>query len=266
MNILKITGAYLKRFFQLWFIWFWFVALDAIGLIFDTFVPTVSPPRWLYWFIPAIGFVIANIKLFYDNEIEKDTLINKIRGYEAYEANIKLEAINPIFSHSQGSRQSPFPDVPRSPGGFNQQGLPDWGSLSVRIRFVNIGHESGKPIVEINESKVELPSLFKNHYNVTFYEPSKIDGREEQSHDLYFDVPIRENDPTAFALALKDLVKSNKRYRIAIRYWTRRIDGESEPRHLWIEGDFTYFYQEIMEYWDGFGFKELASIAGGDSS
>jgi len=42
--------------------------LDALGLVVDTFVPDFSPPRWLYAAIPAIGFVIANVKLILDYE------------------------------------------------------------------------------------------------------------------------------------------------------------------------------------------------------
>jgi hypothetical protein len=53
---------------ELWVIGFWIFALDALGLVIDTFVPSFSPPRWVYWAIPAIGFLVANVKLFSDQE------------------------------------------------------------------------------------------------------------------------------------------------------------------------------------------------------
>jgi len=82
MQIVKLVFKYISKFFQLWLIWFWFFVLDFLGLIIDTFVPSFSPPQWLYLIIPAIGFVIANIKMFYNHEQEKAQLTKHIKELE----------------------------------------------------------------------------------------------------------------------------------------------------------------------------------------
>jgi hypothetical protein len=75
--------TYLVRFIKLWIVWFWFFALDGLGLIVDTLAPSFSPPRWLYWLIPVIGIIAANVKLFSEVEGEKRNLQNRIAELEA---------------------------------------------------------------------------------------------------------------------------------------------------------------------------------------
>lgn len=67
-QIASILVRYLIRLVRLWLFWCWFVALDALGLVVDTFFPDCSPPRWIYWTIPILGFLLANVKLFADQE------------------------------------------------------------------------------------------------------------------------------------------------------------------------------------------------------
>lgn len=80
MRVVRVSTKYLVRLLKLWIIWFWFLALDGLGLIVDTFIPGFSPPRWLYWVIPAVGFLVANVKLFAEMESEMQTLQNRITG------------------------------------------------------------------------------------------------------------------------------------------------------------------------------------------
>ena len=108
-KIASVTTRYLLRFLQLWLFWFWFVALDAVGLIVDTFVPGFSPPRWVYWAIPGIGFVVANVKLFSDQEshitqlaASKADALNAVtqeiemnRASAAYNAQVRGKANSP---------------------------------------------------------------------------------------------------------------------------------------------------------------------------
>ncbi len=79
LRIGKFLPRYLVRMLELWVIWFWFFALAALGLVIDTFVPAFSPPRWVYWaLIPGIGFLVANVRLFAECEVEKRLLQNRI--------------------------------------------------------------------------------------------------------------------------------------------------------------------------------------------
>jgi hypothetical protein len=83
MKVIDVLIRYLVRFLGLWIIWFWFFALDGLGLVIDTFVPAFSPPRWLYWAIPAIGFLIANVKLFAEVESKEQQLQSRIAELES---------------------------------------------------------------------------------------------------------------------------------------------------------------------------------------
>jgi hypothetical protein len=60
--------------------------------------------------------------------------------------------------------------------------------------------------------------------------------------------PAAYDHRRAFAQAVKALIESNARYKIVIRYWTKGVEGKSEPRELPIEGSFQGFYQKVLEY------------------
>jgi hypothetical protein len=77
METLRIIRDYLIRLLKLWIYWFWFFALDLLGLIINTLFPRFTPPQWLYILIGVTGFMVANIKLYYDREKEIDELINQ---------------------------------------------------------------------------------------------------------------------------------------------------------------------------------------------
>lgn len=84
MDNLKIIRGYLIRLLKLWIYWFWFFALDLLGLIINTIFPKFSPPQWLYILIGVTGFMVANIKLYYDREKEIDELINQSENFSKH--------------------------------------------------------------------------------------------------------------------------------------------------------------------------------------
>jgi hypothetical protein len=216
----------------------------------------------LYWVIPVIGFVVANIKLFGELESEKTGLQKQIDEFEDTSARILLEVTETEFSHSYGSRRSPFRGIQSNPRGFDKQGIPDWGVFWARLRISNIGYDSGTLVVKIDETNTKLPVFFdQQSFHLEFYAPANLAGRTEHTEDLYYDVLFAEKEPQTFAQSLKYLVKSNGRYKIVLRYLTKRIDGNSETQELIIEGDFRYLHQKITEYWRGFYHNELADLA-----
>ena len=83
-GIIKYLPKYFAKILEVWIVWVWFFALDALGLVVDTFVPTFSPPRWLYAVIPGIGFAIANVKLLLDSE-------RRLEAYEYQAPEYELE-------------------------------------------------------------------------------------------------------------------------------------------------------------------------------
>jgi len=82
MRIIQILKGYSVRLLKLWIIWFWFFALDALGLVVDTFIPDFSPPRWLYWAVAVLGFLTANVRMFAESESEKYLLRERIAQLE----------------------------------------------------------------------------------------------------------------------------------------------------------------------------------------
>jgi hypothetical protein len=133
----------------------------------------------------------------------------------------------------------------------------------MQIRIANLGDEPGNLKWEFDKASTRLPSLFDLEQAVVGpYLTERVKGRGEAFNDIFFDIPFTEKDPEAFCLALRSIVESGERYRAVVRYWTRRIDGESRIRRkLCIKGNFHGFYEEVLRRWEDFGFKHLADLA-----
>jgi hypothetical protein len=69
-------------------------------------------------------------------------------------------------------------------------------------------------------------------------------------------VRIVERNPHSFARALGTL----DTYSVVMNYRTKRIDGESSPREMIIQGDFQDFRQKIVEHWE-WRYTNLAQLA-----
>jgi hypothetical protein len=180
-----------------------------------------------------------------------------------YRADIWLEAVDYGFSHSVGSRRSRFRGIRNSPYGFNDQGLPDWGTLWANVKFKNHGREEGAPYCELDKGKTRLPTLFdSDSICIEFYPPLSVAGRTSTGASPFFlDVLFTERDPRSFAEALKHLVESGERYQVVVRYRTIRVDGESDTRELLLDGDFRDLHRSVVEHWDNYGFRSLADLA-----
>ncbi len=158
-------------------------------------------------------------------------------------------------------QRNPFAGVIANSFGFNDHGLPCWVTLYAQIKIANIGIEQGVFSWEIVRSKTKFPTLFDmNDIHYDFRPILNIPKRESRNEDLFVDMQFTVHDPCLFAQQLKKLSKSKKRYRVVIRYFTRRVDGDTKPRELKIEGDFVDFCEEITNYWHQSGFDELADI------
>lgn len=90
-GIIKYLPKYLVKILEVWIVWVWFVILDTLGLIVDTFVPTFSPPRWLYWTIAGAGFIVANAKLLLDYEERLEAYEYQAPEYEVQIVNVSTD-------------------------------------------------------------------------------------------------------------------------------------------------------------------------------
>jgi len=62
---MKIAKRYTQRLWQVWRFWSLPTVLGVVSLIFG---PGFSVPRWAGWIILGIGFLLANIKIFAEQE------------------------------------------------------------------------------------------------------------------------------------------------------------------------------------------------------
>ena len=203
------------------------------------------------------SFILANFLVY-----------RQLASQIAYRADIRLDVAYHNFGHSLGSRRSPFREVRKSPGGFNEQGLPDWATLHADIRIRNIGYETGNLDCGLDKAKTNLPSFFDlERVEHVFDAPSSIPGRTKNRASLFLDILFSTEDPRAFAQCLgnlikpKRLIKRTRKYQVVLRYRTRCVDGESKTRRLYIRGDFQSFYQSVLEYWDKRGYDDLVALA-----
>ncbi len=101
---------------------------------------------------------------------------------------------------------------------------------------------------ELDRVKTNLPLLFaiEEEYDGEIDRGSlrEIEPRTQFSINRKLCVRIAEQDPRSFAQALSSL----DRHSIVINYHTRRIDGESSPREVIIEGDFQGFRETCVPY------------------
>jgi hypothetical protein len=193
-----------------------------------------------------VSFVLANYKVY---------LNLCVNG-----ADIRLSTYLQHFSTDSTGR-NPFRGIEASPDGFNDHGLPCWATLYAQIKTANIGFERGIFRWEIVRSKTKFPSLFNmGDVRYDFRPGLNIPERTSRNVDLFVDLLFTVQDPRLFARQLKKLSKSKERYRLVIRYLTQRVDGETKPKELKIEGGFADFCTEIIDHWHRSGFDELASL------
>lgn len=249
--------AYLKAVFvETWNIVF--TLFDVLGIVLF-FFPTLANSLVSN---EALVRTIGGLIFFSSFLLANFTLYIKLVEESSYKADLRLEVLEKGFHHSYGTRRSPFHEVKENPGGFDKQGLPDWGSLWANIRVANVGFEKGQLIWELDKAKTKLPPLFDSgRISIEFHPPISVAGRSSSRADLFFDALFTEHDPHTFAQSLGALVKSKQRYQVVLRYRTSRVDGESETRELHIKGDFQDLYQKVFEYWEDYGFSDLADAA-----
>jgi hypothetical protein len=252
---MRILLSYLSDLLRLWIFWLWFLALDIIGLLVNTFYPDFTPPQWIYLAIPVIGFVIANFVLYKQLRLQ-------IAERESYEANIHLQVKNSLFSYYRGTLSpSPFPELKIEDHGLQKNGLPGGMLIIIDLEGENIGHEPGELVLGIDRSQTNLTNLFALKEGQDQLQSIRVDARKSFSAQRTLFVDIIERDAQSFAQALRSV----HYYQVVGNYWTKRIGGNSEARTLAIKGDFDKFRQNLIQHWESYSFSDLANIARGEA-
>lgn len=227
------------------------IALFFCPTLAASLVDDESLVRVIGGIIFFVSFLLANFLLY-----------KKLAEQLSYGADLHLKVLERGFRHSFGTTNSPFPQVRKSANGFNNQGIPDWGSLWARIKVANTGYEDGQLECELDRAKTKLPVLFdRDSARIEFYTPLRVAARSSPIVDLYFNILFTEQDPQAFARSLGTLVKTKQQYRVVLSYRTVSVDEESKTRKLHVKGDFQDFYRSVIEHWENYRFRDLAKIA-----
>jgi hypothetical protein len=240
----KDLWAYLKAVFSIYL-----VLLDILGIFLVLYDPIESYSRIIGGILLLLSFLVANFRLYRE-------LTEQISD----QADLRLSVVEETqhFGYLRGRHSSSWK------GGFNEQGLPDGGSLQVIIRIINNGSREGALDWELDLDKTELWSLFdKDQINIPqFLCPKEVAKRDSYEAQLIFDIKCTEQAPHVFAQSLGNLIKFDRQYRVVLRYSTKHWDGsKSDIRELHITGDFQKFYNQVLEYWDNPKFHHLADIA-----
>jgi hypothetical protein len=255
--------------------------VDIVAFIISVSVERINIHPWFYWIVAGVGFIIANIQLFINQE-------NIIRSFESDEANINIQLVSSEFKLSYDLKRSTTDQsVYKSKDKLVSQlvtntGLPIRTELVAQIEVENTGKEDGELIWEIDRKKSILPSPFK------FFKDSN--GRislhrvEQEGIFSLYSVPgarivvrskpliisNRSRNVGTWSIHLfengaspKDLACSLSepgKYEVYILYQTKRIGGINKARSFVIRGDLNHYRQQIVDEWGKTGFSSLVTL------
>lgn len=257
---------YVKRLLAIWFTWLLLAAsiIGAVLLLIDARYPNFSLPQWAFWAYTGViifCFLGANVRLFANQEIEKNRLLERITKLEAREANLQITLLDFEFGPSRSQNSERLREREIDPYGYDKDGLPDCAGVWADIEIENVGYEPGELVIDLDIDTTELPGIFTIDRNTRLWfhngPPTRLQERSRLSKQMMIDFTISERNPQAFARALQ----TPQSYRIALKYYTRRTGGTSQEKSLVIEGNLEHFREKVIEYWQGFRFAQLAEIA-----
>jgi hypothetical protein len=265
----RVIGRYLYRFLKLWLFWFWAPVLDVLAFFADPYIAGFSFPKAVYWAIPILGFLAANVKLFAEVESEKRVLQDRINELEDVRADIRFKKTEDFCEISSPNENYPFsgpkPAIDRQTR-LGQNGMPGWIVIGAELEGEKKSWEAGQLIWKITE--VDLPPNFLlgdgNQGAFRWKKPGSLLTRIEDWRDDFkagYEIPLEiaeRDDACSFAQCLSSLGS----YRVVVTYCTRRgIDNESRSHILVLEGDFHKLREELCKKWREGKFGELAQLA-----
>jgi hypothetical protein len=240
--------------------------LDVISFISDPYIPGFSFPREMYLLIPIIGFVVANIKLFADQEY-------RLAELQTTKADLNITVTKKgiyilCFVPSQFDYRSFLPGE-YDKCGFNKVGVPGAVFISLELKIKNNGPQASELVWQVDQSKMDLPALFMIGENTSWFQenntywshengffeglPSSI-GEWVTIRQVLWHLPVEiiEQESRTFA---KKLSKLNP-FRLYLNYHTDA--SVSKKRTLVVELDCQELRSQVIQYWNKHGFKELS--------
>jgi hypothetical protein len=236
-----VIFRYVKHLFSLWTTII-FTIVDLVAYIIGASSQHFSMHAWVYWFIAGIGFLIANIQLYIQQE-------KKIIQYEATEADLIIKPLE------AGDCYVPYII------GYDLREMPKQICLLSKFEIENIGIEPGSLLCEVDTTKSEIPDVFildESELTGSFLGKSRVEvyGRDRINIEWELSVISTVSDAKLFAQRVKGI----KDYQLLIHYKTKRIGGFSRPRQVVLRGQFDYFKDRLFEQWTRTNHPELCEI------
>lgn len=277
-DFLSDLGAYLLAVFIQG--WAWVSSLfEVLGI-----VALLRPGLWgvieargvvqpLGGAIFLLSFLLANFFTYRRQRRQIRSLERDIEQQGIGEADIYLrddydtETSWPSPTRIDGRR--PFPQVKMIRGGYREDGVPAWVSMTVRLDAENLGREDGFLVCTFDRSASRFPAVFDADFSVVpdsdslFLDSNhrdRISRRDDVCRYFHLAVLVSEQDPRAFAQQLASL----EDYCVRLIYYSHPKVGDNirGPRYLEVKGDFHDFKQETLARWRRHGkFKYLADVA-----
>ncbi len=108
MDRIDMTKRYCIAVLKHWVFWC-SLALDLVGLVLSTVVQGFEPPKWLYWAILSVGFLVANVQLYGESKKRIDGLVaDKVTALKGCMQELIMNSDFAIHNASvSGSASSP---------------------------------------------------------------------------------------------------------------------------------------------------------------
>lgn len=188
IRVFKFLPKYFSKALEVWVIWIWFFALDVLGLVIDTFVPEFSPPRWWYWLIAAIGFVLANVRLLLDCDMKLAAYEFQAPLYDIEVTDVMVDvcdqachvnvycdvcikATTPWIGYLVKVDVIEYPEI---------EGLGSWEVDDVSYKQ-SYGHDLVSMPLQIPDSTLNLQIKFRSEVDARIYPPEDNGGEDKFS-------------------------------------------------------------------------------------
>lgn len=245
-----------------------FGALEIALFVADALIPAFELPplavALLLILLPLL-LLVACYQIYSDDQALIESLLAHIQSLEDVRANLHCTIEKVYFYSSCESSGSPFKRRTRRPGNITDEGLPFDGRLRVFMKIENTGWEKGILGWEISDEGVVLPPLFDTLQREAYFRGRprsiQVPPRTAPQHEITLYIAVKDQGPQQFAKALRSAVSADTEYHVVFTYWTKGVDVQPQRRELTIPVDFGNFYQEVIQYWESFGFPNLAILA-----
>jgi hypothetical protein len=244
---------YLKDLVSEWVVTALLIA-DIVVFVVSSRTQSFTLPPQFYWIVAGAAFIIANYRVY-------ARMMGKIETQDDKRAKLTVGVVQSGVSVVSPpiSERGIFDD------GLGDDGLPAVNVLKVLLEIENTGEEQGELEWELDLKESTIPNIFQlgdSNDRGSFdkgYGPPIVLARDRSLVQWTIDLFPTTSDPRQFAHSLSN----DPRYRILLRYHTKRIGGSSPQKLIVIEGNLADYKQSVRLKWMGRKLIDLVDLVNG---